>query len=102
VVDNSLFHRRRQDQRHRPDQVAAQLAELSMDEFKALNPQFNRPVITGGDQTKILLPKSNAEKFNLPTWRNGAQALSSWTTHKITSARESIGTWRRASAPRRK
>lgn len=69
--------------------VAAQLAELSVEEFKALNPQFNRPVITGGEQTKILLPQQNAEKFklNLSQW---GRALSSWTTHKITGARESI------------
>jgi membrane-bound lytic murein transglycosylase D len=29
---------------------------MSIDEFKALNPQFKKPVITG-DSTKILLPK---------------------------------------------
>jgi membrane-bound lytic murein transglycosylase D len=69
--------------------LAAQLAELSVDEFKALNPQFNRPVITGGEQTKILLPKQNAEKFqlNLAQW---GRALSTWTTHKISGARETI------------
>jgi len=69
--------------------VAAHLAELSVDEFKALNPQFKRPVIVGGEDTKILLPKENAEKFhlNLAQW---SKELSSWSTHKITSARESI------------
>ena len=69
--------------------IAAQLAELSEDEFKALNPQFNRPVITGGAKTKILLPKANAEKFhvNLAQW---GKELSTWTTHRITGARESI------------
>ena len=69
--------------------VAAQLAEMSLAEFKALNPQFKRPVITGDEKTKILLPKENAEKFhlNLAQW---GQALSSWTTHKITGAKESI------------
>ena len=69
--------------------IAAQLAEMSVDEFKALNPQFNRPVITGGEQTKILLPQENAQKFqlNLAQW---GRALSTWTTHKITGARESI------------
>jgi membrane-bound lytic murein transglycosylase D len=68
--------------------VAAQLAEMSIDEFKALNPQFKKPVITG-ESTKILLPKENAEKFhlNLAQW---GRALSSWTTHKITGAKESI------------
>ncbi|MBA5686919.1 transglycosylase SLT domain-containing protein [Rugamonas apoptosis] len=71
--------------------IAAHLAELSVDEFKALNPQFNRPVITGGEQTKILLPQQNAEKFhlNLAQW---GRALSTWTTHKITTARERIET----------
>jgi membrane-bound lytic murein transglycosylase D len=69
--------------------IAAQLAELSVDEFKALNPQFNRPIITGDEQTKILLPKENAAKFtaNLANW---GHSLSTWTTHKITGARESI------------
>ncbi|MDO8298980.1 transglycosylase SLT domain-containing protein [Lacisediminimonas sp.] len=69
--------------------VAAQLAELSLDEFKALNPQFNRPVITGGSNTQILLPKSNAEKFrsNLSNW---GRNLSSWTAHRVTNARERI------------
>jgi membrane-bound lytic murein transglycosylase D len=69
--------------------IAAQLAEMSIDEFKALNPQFKRPVITGDDSTKILLPKENAEKFhlNLAQW---GHALSTWTTHKITGAKESI------------
>jgi membrane-bound lytic murein transglycosylase D len=67
--------------------VAAQLAEMSVDEFKALNPQFKKPVITG--DAKILLPTENAEKFhlNLAQW---GQALSSWTTHKITGAKESV------------
>ncbi len=71
--------------------VAAHLAELSVDEFKALNPQFKRPVIVGGEDTKILLPKENAEKFhlNLAQW---TKELSTWSTHKITSARESIRT----------
>lgn len=71
--------------------VAAQLAELSLDEFKALNPQFNRPVIPAGDGTQILLPQSNAEKFkaNLAQW---GRALSTWTAHRVTDARERIET----------
>lgn len=69
--------------------LAAQFAEMPMDEFKALNPQFNRPVITGSSNTQILLPQSNAEKFktNLGKW---GHALSSWTAHKVTNAREKI------------
>lgn len=59
--------------------IAAQLAELPINEFKALNPQFNRPIIIGGDQTQILLPHDNAEKFqrNLAKWQ---RPLSTWTS----------------------
>ncbi len=69
--------------------LAAKLAELPLEEFRALNPQFNRPVITGSPTTQILLPESNAEKFkeNLSNW---TKALSSWTAHKVTAARERI------------
>ncbi len=69
--------------------LAAQLAEIPLEEFKALNPQFNRPVITGSPNTHILLPQLNAEKFreNLSKW---TKALSSWTAHKVTAARERI------------
>ncbi len=69
--------------------LAAELAELPMEEFKALNPQFNSPVITGSPDTQILLPTPNAEKFreNLTNW---TQALSSWTSHKVTITRERI------------
>ncbi len=71
--------------------VAAQLAELSLDEFRALNPQFNRPVITGSSNTQILLPESNAAKFkaNIAKW---GQALSTWTAHTVGNARERIET----------
>jgi membrane-bound lytic murein transglycosylase D len=43
--------------------VAAELAELPQDEFLALNPQHNRPVIFGADEYTILLPIDNAEVF---------------------------------------
>ena len=46
-------------------QVAAELAELPMEEFKALNPQFNRPVIVGGADTHILLPEEQCRKIQV-------------------------------------
>ena len=42
---------------------AADLAELPQDEFLALNPQHNRPVIAGADEYTILLPIDKAEIF---------------------------------------
>ena len=62
--------------------VAAQLAELTVAEFKELNPQFNRPVITGSSDTKILLPADNVDIFknNLSRWEG---PLSSWATYTV-------------------
>ncbi len=72
-------------------EIAAELAELSMEEFRALNPQFKRPVIAGSPKTQILLPKENAKRFaiNLAKWDG---ALSNWAAHTITNARERIET----------
>jgi membrane-bound lytic murein transglycosylase D len=42
---------------------AAELAELSVEEFRYLNPQHNRPVIAGSDEYTILLPIDKAELF---------------------------------------
>jgi membrane-bound lytic murein transglycosylase D len=58
--------------------LAAKLAGLPLEEFKALNPSFNHPVILGASRPQILLPYDNAETFqyNLNTFRGG---LSSWT-----------------------
>ncbi len=89
VVENQPYFVSIKKTRDIDVKLAAQLAELPMEEFKALNPQFNRPVITGSPNTQILLPHSNAEKFkeNLANW---TRALSSWTAHKVTAARERI------------
>jgi membrane-bound lytic murein transglycosylase D len=43
--------------------AAAALAEMSLDEFRYLNPQHNRPVIAGADEHTILLPIDKAEVF---------------------------------------
>ena len=89
VVENQPYFVSIKKTRDIDVKLAAQLAELPMEEFKALNPQFNRPIITGSPNTQILLPHSNAEKFkeNLSKW---TRALSSWTAHKVTAARERI------------
>jgi membrane-bound lytic murein transglycosylase D len=42
---------------------AADLAEMGLEDFLALNPQHNRPVIAGADEHTILLPIDNAELF---------------------------------------
>lgn len=63
-------------------ELAAKFAELPLQEFKALNPQFNRPIITGSNNTSILLPIENAHLFedNISQWTG---PLASWTTYKV-------------------
>jgi membrane-bound lytic murein transglycosylase D len=43
--------------------IAAELAEMPLDEFLSLNPQHNRPVIAGADELTLLLPYDKAELF---------------------------------------
>ena len=49
--------------RHIDVKVAAKLAELSVEEFKFLNPGHNKPVIRAGEGERIVLPKQNAAVF---------------------------------------
>ena len=44
-------------------ELAAQLAELPIDEFRALNPQMNKPVILAAGTPQVLLPYDNANAF---------------------------------------
>jgi membrane-bound lytic murein transglycosylase D len=65
--------------------TAAQLAEMNPDEFRALNPALNRPVIVGAAGMKLLLPADRADRFsaNLAAWEATGQPLASWTTYKM-------------------
>ncbi|RKP56421.1 transglycosylase SLT domain-containing protein [Pararobbsia silviterrae] len=64
--------------------VAAKLAGMSSDEFKALNPSFRLPMIVGATQAQILLPFDNAQQFqdNLKVYSG---QLASWTTYTVDS-----------------
>ncbi|MBK7005942.1 MAG: transglycosylase SLT domain-containing protein [Burkholderiales bacterium] len=59
--------------------IAARLAEISLEDFKALNPSVNRPVILAAGTPQILLPWKNAEIFqtNLDAYSGGR--LATWT-----------------------
>lgn len=69
--------------------TAAKLAEMKVDDFRALNPAFNRPVILGaGGGAQLLLPAAKVERFqaNLAAWESTGQPLASWTTYKTTAS----------------
>ena len=59
--------------------VAAQLAEVSVDDFKALNPSAHRPVILAAGTSNILLPWDNAAIFERKLAANPDGKLASWT-----------------------
>ena len=58
--------------------VAARLAGISLEEFQALNPQMNKPVILAAGTPQVLLPYDNATQF-LRNLRKHNAPLASWT-----------------------
>ncbi len=65
--------------------LAAKLANVTLDDFKALNPSINRPIIMAAGTPQILLPWDNAEVFqsNLESYSGGR--LASWTVWIVPS-----------------
>jgi len=68
--------------------TAAGLAEMEVEDFRALNPSFNRPVIVGAGGAKLLLPAKNVDRFhaNLAAWDATGQPLASWTVYQMKPA----------------
>jgi membrane-bound lytic murein transglycosylase D len=58
--------------------VAARLAGISLDEFQALNPQMNKPVILAAGTPQVLLPYDNATLF-VKNLRTHKAPLATWT-----------------------
>jgi membrane-bound lytic murein transglycosylase D len=81
IIDNQPYFVTVTKDRNIDVKLAAQLAEMPIDEFKALNPSFNRGVILGSEPT-LNLPTDRIATFeaNLKAY-NGS--LSAWHTHKL-------------------
>lgn len=62
-------------------EVAAKLAEMPLEEFKALNPSFNRPIIRTNVETTLLLPANKVETFqaNLQAYKGD---LTTWQSYQ--------------------
>jgi membrane-bound lytic murein transglycosylase D len=58
--------------------LAARLAGLRLDDFKALNPQMNKPVILAAGTPTVLLPHDNAEQFVIALAQHEGP-MASWT-----------------------
>ncbi len=58
---------------------AAELAGLPLEEFQALNPQMNKPVILAAGTPQVLLPYDNAQRFEQQLQLVNRSTLASWT-----------------------
>jgi membrane-bound lytic murein transglycosylase D len=59
--------------------VAAKLAEISVDDFKSLNPSASRPVLLAAGTPSILLPWDKAEVFQRNYESSDIGRMASWT-----------------------
>jgi membrane-bound lytic murein transglycosylase D len=77
--------------------LAAKLADVKLDDFKALNPSSHRPVILAAGTPQILLPWDNATVFtrNLEAYTQGQYASwTAWTapsTMSVSAAAQQVG-----------
>jgi len=59
--------------------VAAKLAEIPLEDFKALNPSAHRPVLLAAGSPNILLPWDNAEVFQRNYEASTLGRMATWT-----------------------
>jgi membrane-bound lytic murein transglycosylase D len=77
--------------------LAAKLAEVPIEDFKALNPSASRPVLLAAGTTQILLPWDNAEIFQKNFETYSGPRMASWTawiapkTLSLSQAAKAIG-----------
>ena len=64
--------------------LAAKFAQLPLDEFKALNPQLERPVILAAGTPQVLLPYDNANAFVKAVGKHKGP-MASWTAWTVPS-----------------
>lgn len=61
--------------------TAAKLANMSVEDFRALNPSFNRPVIRASSRTPLLVPADRVEGFR--TGLADGVPLATWQAHTV-------------------
>ncbi len=77
--------------------LAAKLADISVEDFKSLNPSAHRPVLLAAGTPQLLLPWDNAEIFMRNFTQHGEARMASWTAWvtphsiKVTEAAKRAG-----------
>ena len=79
VIGNHPYFQRVQLVRDIDVALAAKLADVKIDDFKALNPSANRPVIIASGTPEILLPWDNAVVFQRNFEGHAKGQFASWT-----------------------
>jgi membrane-bound lytic murein transglycosylase D len=79
VIGNHPYFQRVQLVRDIDVALAARLADVKIDDFKALNPSANRPVIIASGTPEILLPWDNAVVFQRNFEGHAKGQFASWT-----------------------
>ncbi|MDD5404954.1 MAG: LysM peptidoglycan-binding domain-containing protein [Sulfuricella sp.] len=81
-IPNSPYFATVKLKQHMDVALAARLAEVPLDEFVALNPAYNKPLVagTGTGKPTLLLPVDKANNFSL-NLENYDRPLSSWQTY---------------------
>jgi len=62
-------------------QLAAKLADMSVDQFMALNPGFSRPLIRASVTPRIVLPADKVDTFHENLQKLDEKSAVSWTTY---------------------
>jgi len=82
TIPNSPYFGTVKLKQHMDVALAARLAEVPLDEFVALNPAYNKPLVagTGTGSPTLLLPVDKVNNFSL-NLKNYERPLSSWQTY---------------------
>src|SRR5574343_574144 len=83
LIHNHPFFRSVPIERDIDVATAVRLAEVRAEDFKALNPQMNRPVILAAGTPQILLPWDNAAVFERNLQAHADRPLASWTAWTV-------------------
>lgn len=85
LIENHPYFQAVTIQRDIDVELVAKLADVSVEDFKALNPSFRKPVIFAAGTPEILLPWDNAQVFRRNLQAYDAGQYASWTVWTVPS-----------------
>ena len=97
VIENHPYFQTVDIRRDIDVRIAAELAEVSLNDFRALNPSATKPVLLAALTPHILLPWDNAEQFQSNLEAFTGRRLANWTawiapaTQKPADAAKRVG-----------